>query len=36
MTFTLANVPKRVAKLGDVWEDLLESKQSLRKVKLPR
>lgn len=32
MTFTLKNVPKRVAKLGDVWEDLLKTKQSLKKA----
>jgi bifunctional non-homologous end joining protein LigD len=31
-TFTLANVPKRVAKLGDVWAELLETKQSLKRA----
>ena len=31
-SLTLKNVPKRVAKLGDVWEDLLESKQALPDV----
>lgn len=30
--FTLKNMPARVKKLGDVWEDLLESKQSLKKA----
>jgi bifunctional non-homologous end joining protein LigD len=32
MTFTMQNVPKRVKKLGDVWSDLLTTKQALPKL----
>ena len=31
-SLTLANVPKRVGKLGDVWQELLETKQALPSV----
>ena len=31
-TFTLRNMPERIAKVGDVWSDMLECAQSLRGV----
>lgn len=31
-TLTLRSLPKRVAKIGDLWADLLETKQSLGKI----
>lgn len=32
MTFTLKNMPARVADVGDLWSDMLECKQSLRRA----